>query len=96
MPLSNLFRRKKADPEVERRTRLLQQGRITEGTIIDTGNDDSGAIRQVYFHYEVSGVEYESSQLLNAEQQAHANNYSPGARVTIRYDPHRPANSVVV
>jgi uncharacterized protein DUF3592 len=96
MPLSNLFRRKKADPEVERRTRLLQQGRITEGTIIDTGNDDSGAIRQVYFHYEVSGVEYESSQLLSAEQQEHANNYSPGARVTIRYDPHRPANSVVV
>jgi hypothetical protein len=96
MPLSNLFRRKKADPEVERRTRLLQQGRITEGTIIDTGNDDSGAIRQVYFHYEVSGVEYESSQLLSAEQQERANNYSPGARVTIRYDPHRPANSVVV
>ena len=96
MPLSNLFRRKKADPEVERRTRLLQKGRITEGTIIDTGNDDSGAIRQVYFHYEVSGVEYESSQLLSAEQQERATNYSPGARVTIRYDPHRPANSVVV
>ena len=96
MPLSNWLRRKKADPEVERRTRLLQNGRITEGTIIDTGNDDSGAIRQVYFHYEVSGVEYESSQLLSAEQQERANNYSPGARVTIRYDPHRPANSVVV
>jgi hypothetical protein len=96
MPLSNWFRRKKADPEVERRTRLLQNGRITEGTIIDTGNDDSGAIRQVYFHYEVSGVEYESSQLLSAEQQERANSYSPGARVTIRYDPHRPANSVVV
>jgi hypothetical protein len=96
MPLSNLFRRKKADPEVERRTRLLQAGRITEGVIIDTGNDDSGAIRQVYFHYEVSGVEYESSQLLSDEQQERASDYSPGARVTIRYDPHRPANSVVV
>jgi hypothetical protein len=96
MPLSNWFRRKKADPEVERRTRLLQMGRITEGTIIDTGNDDSGAIRQVYFHYEVSGVEYESSQLLSEEQQESATNYAPGARVTIRYDPHRPANSVVV
>jgi Protein of unknown function (DUF3592) len=96
MPLSNWFRRKKADPEVERRTRLLQKGRITEGTIIDTGNDDSGAIRQVYFHYEVSGVEYESSQLLSEEQQERAASYSPGARVTIRYDPHRPANSVVV
>lgn len=96
MPLSNLFRRKKADPEVERRTRLLQQGRITEGIIMDTGNDDAGAIKQVYFHYEVSGVEYESSQLLSEEQQAREASYAPGTRVTIRYDPHRPGNSVVV
>jgi hypothetical protein len=71
-------------------------GRITEGIIIDTGNDDSGVIRQIYFHYEVSGVEYESSQLLSDEQQERSNNYFPGARVTIRYDPHRPGNSVVV
>ncbi|MBA2733806.1 MAG: DUF3592 domain-containing protein [Acidobacteria bacterium] len=96
MPLSNLFRRKKADPELERRARLLQGGRITEGVIIDIGNDDSGAIRQVYFSYEVSGVEYESSQLLNDEQREREVDYSPGARVTIRYDPHRPTNSVVV
>jgi Protein of unknown function (DUF3592) len=96
MPLSNLFRRKKADPELERRTRLLQAGRITEGVIIDTGNDDSGAIRQIYFHYEVSGVEYESSQLLSDEQRGREASYAPGARVTIRYDPQRPGNSVVV
>ena len=96
MPLSNLFRRKKADPELERRARLLQGGRITEGIIIDTGNDDSGAIRQIYFSYEVSGVEYESSQLLNDEQRQRELDYSPGARVTIRYDPHRATNSIVV
>ena len=96
MPLSNWFRRKKADPEVERRARLLQTGRITEGVIIDTGDDDAGDIRQIYFSYEVSGVEYESSQLLNDEQRERAINYSPGARVTIRFDPHRPGNSIVV
>ena len=96
MPLSNLFRRKKPDPEVERRARLLQTGRITEGIIIDTGNDDSGAIRQIYFHYEVSGVEYESSQLLDDEQRQREASYAPGARVTIRYEPQRPGNSVVV
>ena len=96
MSLSDWFRRKKADPEIERRARLLQQGRITEGVIIDTGNDDSGAIRQVYFSYEVNGVEYESSQLLNDEQRERENDYSPGAHVTIRYAPHQPGNSVVV
>ena len=96
MPLSNLFRRKRTDPEVERRARLLQSGRITEGVIIDVGNDEDGAIRQVYFSYEVSGVEYESSQLLNEEQRQHEVDYCPGARVTIRYDPHRPGNSLVV
>ena len=96
MPLSNLFRRKKTDPEGERRARLLQAGRITEGVILDVGNDDAGAIRQVYFSYEVSGVEYESSQLLNDAQRANELDYCPGARVTIRYDPHRPGNSLVV
>jgi hypothetical protein len=96
MPLSNLFRRKKVDAEAERRTRLLQAGRITEGVIIDTGNDDAGSIRQVYFSYEVSGVEYESSQLLDATQRQREIDYAPGARVTIRYDPHRPGNSIVV
>ena len=96
MPLSNLFRRKKTDPEAERRARLLASGRITEGTVIDTGNDDSGAIRQVYYRYEVSGVEYESSQLLGEEQRRSEIDYAPGARVTIRYDPRQPGNSVVV
>ncbi|HYJ48000.1 MAG TPA: DUF3592 domain-containing protein [Pyrinomonadaceae bacterium] len=96
MPLSNLFRRKKTDPEAERRARLLLNGRIADGTILDTGNDDSGAVRQIYYRYEVSGVEYESSQLLGEEQRQHESNYFPGATVTIRYDPHQPGNSVVV
>jgi hypothetical protein len=96
MPFPNLFRRKKSDPEAERRARLLQGGRITEGVVFDVGNDDSGAIRQIYFHYEVSGVEYESSQLLDDAQRGREVDYSPGARVTIRYDPQRPGNSVVV
>ena len=96
MPLSNLFRRKKSDPEAERRARLLANGRITDGTILDTGNDEAGAVRQIYFRYEVSGVEYESSQLLDEEQRRRESTYFPGASVTIRYDPHHPGNSLVV
>ena len=96
MPLSNLFRRKKTDPEAERRARLLAGGRIADGIILDTGNDEAGSIRQIYYRYEVSGVEYESSQLLDDSQRQHEGTYCPGASVTIRYDPHQPGNSVVV
>ena len=96
MPLSNLFRRKKSDPEAERRARLLRGGRITEGVVFDVGSDDTGAIRQIYFHYEVSGVEYESSQLLDAGQRQRPGDYFPGARVTVRFNPRQPGNSVVV
>ena len=96
MPLLNLFRSKKGDPEAERRARLLRNGRIADGIILDTGNDDAGAIRQIYYHYEVSGVEYESSQLLDQGQLQRQMEYFPGAHVTIRYDPRQPGNSVVV
>ena len=96
MPLPNFLRRKKTDPEAERRARLLKFGRIVDGTILDTGIDDSGSVRQIYFRYVVSGVEYESSQLLEEEQRRHESSYFPGASITIRYDPHQPGNSVVV
>ena len=81
MPLSNMFRRKKVDAEAERRARLLSSGRIADGIIVDTGNDDAGAIRQIYYSYEVSGVEYESSQLLDNDQRQREMNYAPGASV---------------
>lgn len=96
MPLSNLFRRKKVDADAERRARLLKSGRIADGIIVDTGNDDAGAIRQIYYSYEVSGVEYESSQLLDDEQRQREANYAPGASIIIRYDPRQPGNSIVV
>jgi len=96
MSLSNMFRRKKVDAEAERRVRLLSSGRIADGIIVDTGNDDAGAIRQIYYSYEVSGVEYESSQLLDNDQRQREMNYAPGASVTIRYDPRQPGNSIVV
>ncbi|HEX8709969.1 MAG TPA: hypothetical protein VF723_17140 [Pyrinomonadaceae bacterium] len=96
MPFLDRFRSKKVDAEESRRSRLLLAGRITEGSILDTGTDDAGEIRQIYFSYIVNGVEYESSQLLDAEQRRRPIDYAPGARVVIRFDPHRPGNSVVV
>jgi hypothetical protein len=97
MPFLDRFRRKKEDPEVARRARLLRTGRIAEGTIVDIGGETaSGAFTHIFYRYNISGVDYESSQTLNDEQHERETEYAPGARITVRYDPHQPGNSVVV
>lgn len=89
------FLRKK-DDESARVARLLATGRITEGRVIDVTEDDAGNVSQVFYSYNVGGVDYESSQQLTPEQQRFRTRYIPGARITIRYDPHQPANCIVV
>ncbi|MCU1268571.1 MAG: hypothetical protein JWM21_4889 [Acidobacteria bacterium] len=89
------FRRKK-DDESSRIARLLLGGRIVDGRVVDVEEDAEGIVTRVFYSYNVSGVDYESSQLLNPEQQRLKNRYIPGVRVTIRYDPRQPPNSAVV
>ncbi len=48
------------------------------------------------YNYTIAGVDYQSFQHLDAEQLSRKHDYLPGARVQLRYDPQRPANSVVV
>ncbi len=96
MGLLDIFRRRKSDGEAERRTALLRAGRITEGSIFDVITDEAGAITHVFYNYEINGVEYESSQLLDADQRLRSGDYFPGARVTVRFNPRQPGNSVVV
>ena len=96
MGILDIFKRKKSDGEAERRTMLLRAGRITEGSIFDVITDEAGAITHVFYNYEINGVEYESSQLLDAGQQQRSCDYFPGARVTVRFNPRQPGNSVVV
>ena len=97
MGLRNLFKRKQVDTEAARRTLLLSSGRIGEGVILDvTTADNTNDITHVFYTYHANGVEYESSQTLDDAQREHQIDYYPGARITVRFDPHRPANSVVV
>ncbi len=96
MGIFDLFRRKKADDEATRRARLLLTGRIAEGSVFDIGLDEAGAVTQIFYSYNINGVGYESSQALNHEQRRRPEDYAPGARVIVRYDPHQPGNSVVV
>jgi hypothetical protein len=92
MGLLKFFQGKKNDSEIDRRERLLKNGRITEGRILDC--DDEAT--QVFYIYSVNGADYESSELLTPEQSLRANDYAPGAKVSIRYDPRQPGNSIVV
>lgn len=96
MGIRDIFKRRKTDDEAERRTTLLRTGRITEGSIFDVITDEGGAITHVFYNYELNGVEYESSQLLDTDQRLRSSDYFPGARVTVRFNPRQPGNSLVV
>ena len=89
------LRHKKEDPEVARRSLLLRAGRIGEATILSAETDADGHMMLAYT-YEIGGVEYETSQRLDQQQRLRQYDYLPGARVPLRYDPRRPANSFVV
>jgi len=88
--------RRKPEDEQARAARLLSSGRIVEGRILDVAGDNEATPALIFYSYTIQGVEYESSQMLNAQQLSNIRNYSPGARVAIRYDPRQPANSIVV
>jgi hypothetical protein len=89
------FRRKKEDPEVARCALLLRSGRLGEATVLGTDVDGDGNT-MLSFSYTIGGVDYQTFQRLDAEQMLRPNDYLPGAKVPLRYDPRRPANSYVV
>ena len=89
------FRRKKEDPEVARCALLLRSGRLGEATALGTDIDGDGNTMLSY-SYTIGGVDYQTFQRLDAEQMLRPNDYLPGSRVPLRYDPQRPANSYVV
>jgi len=88
--------RKRTEDEASRIARLSKTGRMVDGKIIDAISDDSGRILQVSYTYEIAGVQYESSQALSSLQQQRPHDYAPGKAIIVRYEPRRPANSIVV
>ena len=89
------FWRQQEDPELARRKRLLQSGRIAEGFITDADSDENGVIRHIFYRYSASGSDFDSSQELLGEQLTRSEKYVPGQNVSVRYDPHQPVNSFI-
>jgi hypothetical protein len=95
MSFLNRFR-KRTEDEASRIARLAKTGRMADGQIIDAVSDNDGRITQVTYTYALAGVVYESSQALDDLQQQRPHDYAPGKQIVVRYDPRRPANSIVV
>jgi len=88
--------RKRTEDEASRIARLAKTGRMADGQIIDAVTDNDGRITEVTYTYILAGVQYESSQALDQSQQQRPADYAPGRQIVVRYDPRRPANSIVV
>lgn len=89
---------KRENPEnsaQKRRERLLEHGRITDGTIIDATINDDGEEVAVY-HYNIHGVDFELSDILTDEQREDRIKYAPGAGIAVRFDPKNHHNSIIV
>lgn len=81
------------DPIAEYYAWLSQFGRVTDGSILDSQQDESGMT--IFYRYNVSNVDYETSQKLSGEQLSRKNTYVPGAHVIVRFDPKQPGVSIV-
>ena len=89
-----LRRRSETDPEKERREYLKLNGRITDGRIIECEPSANGG-EVVFYIYSLSGVDFESTELLSPEQLSDPLKYTPGAKVGVRYDPRNQGNSML-
>jgi|SRR3954469_1656003 hypothetical protein len=83
--------------EQERRMRISESGRITDGTVIDVHEIEEPAAQLVIYHYDVGGVSYEASQdVTNLRQLVDLHNCRIGLPASIKYDPQNPGNSIVI
>jgi hypothetical protein len=99
------LRKRPSEEELEklRRDQLVQFGRIIDGTVIDISDlgphecGRSDGLRLILYKYEISGVVYECSQDVTLLQDC-VNIYDCrlGFPCSVRYDPHRPVNSIIV
>ena len=101
MARARFLRWRRKDPaELERLRRLdiNKRGRIGAGRIVDLVEPQTAGAKSalVGYSYEVAGVTYECAQDVTAlpEIAAMAQHLS-GQTASVKYDPERPANSIV-
>jgi hypothetical protein len=99
------LRKRPTEEEVERQRRqhLVKEGRIIDGTILDISEVDAGqsgragGMQLILYKYEIAGVVYECSQdVTNLKDYVNIHECRLSFPCSVRYDPHRPANSIIV
>jgi hypothetical protein len=86
--------------ERERRMRISEIGRITDGTVIDVNElavNGSGEMQLLVYQYDVAGVSYEASQdVTTLRHRVDLHSCRTGLMTSIKYDPANPGNSIVI
>lgn len=85
--------------EQQRRQRIHANGRITDGTVIDTHETEVGGVAAqfVVYQYEVGGVSYESSQdVTHLRHFVDLHSCRIGLPASVKYDSQNPGNSIVI
>jgi len=86
--------------ERERRMRISEIGRITDGTVVDVNEmQDKGSdeLQLLIYHYDVAGVSYEASQDVSSlRHMVDLHSCRSGLMTSIKYDPSNPGNSIVI
>jgi hypothetical protein len=101
MACARYLRWRRKDPtELERLRRLdvNRRGRIIAGRIVDLAESQTAGAKPalVGYSYEVAGVTYEAAQDVTGLPEFAARAQSlPGQTASVKYDPKRPANSII-
>jgi hypothetical protein len=99
------MRKRPTEEELERLRRelLVKAGRIIDGTILDISdiepgeNGRSAGMQLILYKYEIAGVVYECSQdVTNLKDHVNIYECRLSFPCSVRYDPHRPTNSIIV
>jgi hypothetical protein len=88
-----LYRLRGRDPVAEYYSWLSSYGRVVEGRIIDVRQERGDVV--ISYRYRIANVDYETSQQLTEAQTSQKQIYVPGASISVRFDPRRPAISIV-
>jgi hypothetical protein len=93
------------DLERERREQLGSSGRITDGSILETAEghithaadieESHGTPQVIIYNYRIAGVIYEAAQDVTTLSDM-VRDIRTDLPVQVRYEPHNPANSIVV